>query len=101
MSVNVKTNNGLTTIAGNVSGGSDTTYTFTGGTNGFTATPSVGQAQVVNITPSIANATQSTNGLMSSTDKTKLDGIITSGTTDLTEGTSPLATGTLYCYYEV
>ena len=53
----------------------NTTYTFTGGTNKFTVTPSNGSAQTVNITPSINNATTSTAGLMSSSDKTKLDGL--------------------------
>ena len=33
----------------------DTTYTFAGGTNKFTVTPSGGSAQTVNVTPSIAN----------------------------------------------
>ncbi len=33
----------------------DTTYTFTNGTNGFTVTPSGGTAQTVTVTPSIAN----------------------------------------------
>lgn len=46
-------------------------------------------------------ATTSADGLMSSTDKTKLDGInITSGTTDLTAGTSALTTGAIYLMYE-
>lgn len=34
---------------------SDTTYTFTDGTNGFTVTPSNGSAQTVNVTPSITD----------------------------------------------
>jgi len=34
---------------------SDTTYTFTNGTNGFTVTPSNGTAQTVTVTPSITN----------------------------------------------
>ena len=33
----------------------NTTYTFTGGTNGFTVTPSDGEAQTVTVTPSITN----------------------------------------------
>ena len=33
----------------------NTTYTFAGGTNGFTVTPSGGSAQTVTVTPSIAN----------------------------------------------
>jgi len=33
----------------------DTTYTFTSGTNGFTVTPEGGSAQTVTVTPSIAN----------------------------------------------
>ena len=53
----------------------DTTYTFANGTNGFTVTPSNGSAQTVTVTPSITNATTSSDGLMSSSDKTKLDGI--------------------------
>lgn len=55
----------------------DTTYTFENGTNSFTVTPSGGTAQTVTVTPSIANATQSADGLMSATDKTKLDGVAT------------------------
>lgn len=51
----------------------NTTYTFDGGTNGFTVTPKGGTAQTVTVTPSIANATTSKAGLMSSTDKTNLD----------------------------
>lgn len=53
----------------------NTTYTYTGGTNSFTVTPSNGSAQTVNITPSINNATASTAGLMSPGDKTKLDSL--------------------------
>lgn len=53
----------------------DTTYTFTGGTNSFTVTPSNGSPQTVNVTPSIGVATTSSNGLMSSSDKTKLNGL--------------------------
>ena len=53
----------------------NTTYTFTSGTNGFTVTPSNGNAQTVTVTPSIAVATTSANGLMSSSDKTKLNGL--------------------------
>lgn len=53
----------------------NTTYTFAGGTNKFTVTPSGGTAQEVTITPSIAEATTSKAGLMSSSDKTKLNGI--------------------------
>ena len=34
---------------------SGATYTFTGGTNGFTVTPSGGTAQTVTVTPSITN----------------------------------------------
>lgn len=46
-------------------------------------------------------ATQSASGLMSSNDKTKLDGMgYTYGTTDLTAGTSQLETGKLYFVYE-
>lgn len=33
----------------------NTTYAFTDGTNGFTVTPSGGQAQTINVTPSISN----------------------------------------------
>lgn len=53
----------------------DTTYTFTGGTNSFTVKPSNGSPQTVNVTPSIGVATTSSNGLMSSSDKTKLNGL--------------------------
>ena len=45
-------------------------------------------------------ATTSTDGLLSSSDKTKLDNLITSGTTDLTAGTSSLETGKVYLVYE-
>ena len=51
----------------------NTTYTFANGTNSFTVTPKGGTAQTVTVTPSIANATTSKAGLMSSTDKTNLD----------------------------
>lgn len=51
------------------------TYTFTGGTNKFTATASDGSTQTVTITPSISTATTSSSGLMSASDKSKLDGI--------------------------
>lgn len=51
----------------------NTTYTFANGTNGFTVTPSGGSAQTVTVTPSIANATSSANGLMSSADKSAFD----------------------------
>ncbi len=37
--------------------GSNTTYTFADGTNGFTVTPSDGTAQTVNVTPSISTIT--------------------------------------------
>lgn len=56
----------------------NTTYTFESGTNSFKVTPDGGTAQTVNVTPSIADATQSASGLMSAADKTKIDGI-TSG----------------------
>lgn len=47
------------------------------------------------------NATTTTSGLMSSTDKTKLDGMgYTYGTEDLTAGTSELETGKIYFVYE-
>ena len=55
----------------------NTTYTFANGTNGFTVTPSGGTAQTVTVTPSIPDATTSASGLMSSSDKTKLNGIAT------------------------
>ena len=55
----------------------NTTYTFANGTNGFTVTPSNGSAQTVTVTPNISNATTASAGLMSSTDKTKLNGIST------------------------
>ena len=53
----------------------DTTYTFTGGTNKFTVTPKNGDAQTVSITPFIAEASNSSSGLMSASDKTTLDNI--------------------------
>ena len=45
-------------------------------------------------------ATTSANGLMSASDKTKLDNLITAGTSDLTAGTSSLETGKVYLVYE-
>lgn len=54
----------------------DTTYTFASGTNGFTVTPKGSSSpQTVTVTPSISTATTSAAGLMSSSDKTKLNGI--------------------------
>lgn len=47
-----------------------------------------------------SNATTSAAGLMSSTDKSKLDGMITYGTSDYTAGTTSLTTGYIYCMYE-
>lgn len=44
------------------SGGGGTIYTFQGGTNSFTVTPSNGQAQVVNVTPSITTDATPTAG---------------------------------------
>ena len=55
----------------------NTTYTFENGTNSFKVIPSGGTAQTVNVTPSIADATTSASGLMSASDKTKLDSIAT------------------------
>lgn len=47
------------------------------------------------------NATAAKSGLMSNTDKVKLDNInITFGTQDLEAGVSPLANGTIYLVYE-
>ena len=45
-------------------------------------------------------ATTSTDGLLSSSDKTKLDNLITAGTSDLTAGSSALASGRVYLMYE-
>lgn len=57
----------------------NTTYSFSGGTNGFTVTShngsKSGEPTTVKVTPSIANASDAASGLMSKTDKTKLDGI--------------------------
>ena len=53
----------------------NTTYTFADGTNSFNVTSSDGSTQTVNVTPSIPDATQSAHGLMSASDKTKVDGI--------------------------
>ena len=58
----------------------NTTYTFTGGTNQFTVTPSGGTPQTVKVTPNISNASSAGSGLMSSADKTKLDGLSTVAT---------------------
>lgn len=59
------------------SGGGGTTYTFQGGINSFTVTPSNGQAQVVNVTPSITTdaspTANSTNPVQSGGVKTALD----------------------------
>lgn len=46
----VSGSNGTITI-----GATNTTYSFSGGTNGFTVTPSGGTAQTVSVTPSITN----------------------------------------------
>ena len=51
--------------------------TFTDGVNGFTVSDNDGNSYTVNVTPSIAVTTQSTDGLMSASDKTKLDGVAT------------------------
>ena len=51
--------------------------TFTDGVNSFTVSDNDGNSYTVNVTPYIAVATQSANGLMSSSDKTKLDGVAT------------------------
>lgn len=67
----------VTTALGYTPPSTNTTYTFAGGTNSFTVTPSGGTAQTVTVTPSIAAASTSAAGLMSSADKTKLDGIAT------------------------
>lgn len=50
----------------------------------------------------IPEATTSTAGLISASDKSKIDAapVITSGTTDLTAGTSALASGAIYLVYE-
>lgn len=50
----------------------------------------------------IPEATTSTAGFMSASDKSKIDAssVITSGTTDLTAGTSALASGAIYLVYE-
>lgn len=53
----------------------NTTYSFANGSNGFTVTPSNGSPQTVTVTPSIPNVTTTKDGLMSLTDKIKLDGI--------------------------
>lgn len=53
----------------------NTTYTFANGTNSFKVTPSGGTAQTVTVTPSIANATTSTAGLMSAADKTDFENL--------------------------
>ena len=58
----------------------NTTYSFTNGTNGFTVTPSGGTAQTVTVTPSIANASTASAGLMSAADKIKIDGLGTAST---------------------
>lgn len=52
----IKIGDGTTTV-GNLPFLNDdnTKYTFTGGTNGFTVTPSGGSAQTVSVTPSISN----------------------------------------------
>lgn len=48
----------------------------------------------------IVAATTLTDGLMSASDKTKLDNLITAGTSDLTAGSSALASGRVYLMYE-
>lgn len=68
----------------------NTTYTFNGGTNKFTVTPSVGDAYDVAVTPSISAVTTSANGLMISSDKSKLDGMgmVSYGTCSTAAGTA-------------
>lgn len=60
-----------------VGGGSEadgnTTYTFKSGTNGFTVTPSDGIEQTVVVTPSISNASSSSDGLMTSSHVQQLE----------------------------
>ena len=51
----------------------NTTYTFKSGTNGFTVTPSDGVEQTVVVTPSISNATLSSDGLMTSSHVQQLE----------------------------
>lgn len=51
----------------------NTTYTFSGGTNKFTVTPSGGSAQTVNVTPSITNNV-TYNGTLTSGQVAVLDG---------------------------
>lgn len=77
----------------------DTTYTFRGGTNEFTVTPKNGDAQTVSITPFIADASNSSSGLMSASDKTTLDNIaanFTGGTITISNVTA--SNGLTYNY---
>lgn len=80
-------------------GGVKTTSTVSSAT-GYTATPIISGVPYYKDT-TYGVATSSANGLMSSTDKAKLDGMAYSyGTTDKVAGTSALTTGTLYFVYE-
>ena len=51
---------------------SDTTYTFTSGTNGFTVTPSNGEAQNITVTPSVSTVAYNANGLMTAAQYRKI-----------------------------
>lgn len=124
------------TTSGSGSGGSGSTVSFTQTQTSGTAigTLTIDGSGTTLYAPSYSAATTSAAGLMSASDKSKLDGItasadsvsvsksitqgvtiatltingtastliapIRSGTSDLTAGTSALATGTIYCVYE-
>lgn len=55
------------------------------------------EREVKNINAKIPEAASASNKLV---DKATFDAKITAGTTDLTAGTSPLATGIIYLVYE-
>lgn len=101
--VNIKGAGGATITASNgtitiTTANNNTTYTFSGAideTNSryrMTITPSSGNAQTIDI----PFATTSSSGLMSSSDKTKLNGISASSTTPKMDGTAAVGTETTY-----
>lgn len=53
----------------------DTTYEFLDGTNSFKVIKNGSETQIVNVTPSVPLATETSDGLMSKEDKYKLDNI--------------------------
>ena len=80
-------------------GGGGTTYTFQGGTNSFIVTPSSGEAQIVNVTPSIATdatpTANSTNPVQSGGVKAAMDGKMDTDASNATNTAVQTLLGTL------